>query len=212
MYTGLAVSRQLKPLSAAMTLCLLALPTMAQTPTVVVTEEAELISADIEAEDDFGDMVGISNRTTVIGVRSDDDACPDDPDCESGSAYIFELKGRHGWAEVAKLVASNAEAHGYFGRDVDIDGDTAIVGSDIRNDRQGGVYVYERDLGGTDAWGERIMLLPAGTNRAQQFGSDVAIDGDTILAAARLLDKVFVFDRLATDQLVKRVSGPAPCA
>ena len=49
--------------------------------------------------------------------------------------------------EQSKIYASDAGVNGYFGQDVAIDGDTAMVGA------AGGVYVFERNLGGANNWG-----------------------------------------------------------
>jgi len=35
--------------------------------------------------------VGLFNTTVLVGARFDDEACPQDPTCNSGSAYVFEI-------------------------------------------------------------------------------------------------------------------------
>ena len=52
-------------------------------------QEDELHASDAEAEDMFGRAVSISNGVAVIGAFEDDDACPKNPNCKSGSAYVF---------------------------------------------------------------------------------------------------------------------------
>ena len=57
----------------------------------VWSEQAKLTASDAAAGDLFGFSVSISGNTAIVGAESDDDACPSDPDCESGSAYIYDL-------------------------------------------------------------------------------------------------------------------------
>lgn len=63
----------------------------------VWSQEAKLIASDAAEEDHFGQSVGISTEgdMVVVGAVWDDDACKDNPDCNSGSAYVFV---RHGEA------------------------------------------------------------------------------------------------------------------
>ena len=53
-------------------------------------EQAKLLAADPAAIDEFGFAVAISaDGLAAIGALNDDEACPGNPDCNSGSAYIF---------------------------------------------------------------------------------------------------------------------------
>ena len=52
-------------------------------------QEAKLLADDGAAGDFFGGRIALSGNTAVVGASGDDDACPDDPDCNSGSAYVF---------------------------------------------------------------------------------------------------------------------------
>ncbi|NJP04964.1 MAG: hypothetical protein HC837_04715 [Chloroflexaceae bacterium] len=71
-----------------------------------------------------------------------------------------------------------------FGRAVAIDGDTVVVGapeSDMGNaSGQGSAYIFERNAGGADAWGQVARLLPARPATENRAGYAVAIDGDTV--------------------------------
>ncbi len=58
-----------------------------------VTEQDKLVAPDAAAGDRFGYAVGVSGDTIVVGSRLDDDACPGDPGCDSGSAYVFVRNG-----------------------------------------------------------------------------------------------------------------------
>ncbi len=54
-------------------------------------EEAKLTALDGEKADRLGTRVSVTDRFAVIGAAQDDDACPRDPDCNSGAAYVFDL-------------------------------------------------------------------------------------------------------------------------
>ena len=95
-----------------------------------------------------------------------------------------------------ELTSHNPATNRQLGRSAAIDGDTAILGA------PGGVlhsaYVFERNLGGPNAWGERVRLLhPPIVPGSSGFGDDVAISGDTILVGAPLDDDgyAWVFER-----------------
>jgi hypothetical protein len=156
-------------------------------------EERTLLSADwgeltqvFASDPGEGDLLGVdrsidvSGETFVAGARQDDAACPDDPDCNSGSAYVFLRNGR----EQAKLTASDAAAGDQFGWDVAIDGDTVVVGArnhDGAGSDSGAVYVFVRS--GT-TWTQQAKLTASDAAAFDVFGGAVAIDGDTIAVGA----------------------------
>jgi hypothetical protein len=51
----------------------------------------KLTAADTAELDFFGWSVAIENERVLIAAPFDDDACPDDPSCQSGAAYLFAL-------------------------------------------------------------------------------------------------------------------------
>jgi len=53
-------------------------------------EICKLTASDPIAPARFGESVAISGNTVILGAPMDDDACPSDPHCNSGSAYIFK--------------------------------------------------------------------------------------------------------------------------
>ncbi|MEM7246258.1 MAG: FG-GAP repeat protein, partial [Acidobacteriota bacterium] len=61
------------------------------------------------------------------------------------------------WEQVAKLLGDGLDTSHRFGHAVAQSGDTTAVGA--YNSADGGtVYVFERDQGGTDAWGQVTVL------------------------------------------------------
>ena len=93
-----------------------------------MTETAKLTASDPAVDDQFGSAVSLSGDTALVGANGNDDVCPLDLFCNSGSAYVFEKQGPV-WVQKAKLTASDAAAHDLFGSAVSLSGDTALVGA-----------------------------------------------------------------------------------
>ncbi|MCP4662904.1 MAG: DUF11 domain-containing protein [bacterium] len=164
----------------------------------------KLTAADADVSDCFGHSVGISGDTVIVGAHLNDDAGTD-----SGSAYVFERNagGADNWGQVRKLTAADADVSDWFGVSVGISGDTVIVGA-IRNDDagsdSGSAYVFERNAGGADNWGEVTKLTAADADAGDRFGVSVGISGDTVIVGAHLNDdagsasgSAYVFERNA---------------
>lgn len=117
---------------------------------------------DAEEGDQLGFSVGISGDTVVAGAWKDNESGKTD----NGSAYVFErdFGGTDNWGQIAKLVPSDTTTNDWFGFAVDVDGDDVIVGKPIRNPRQraGNAYLFSRNHGGPDNWGE-AKILPSPT-------------------------------------------------
>lgn len=147
-------------------------------------QSAKIVPADSPVGAVFGWSVAISGDTAIVGADLTDDSGQN-----SGSAYIFARgHGNYGgWWQVAKLTAADAAAGDVFGRAVAIDGDTAVVGApyaDDYGDNSGAVYVFRRDEGGLDAWGQVAKISPADTVMRSFFGCAVGISGDTAVVGA----------------------------
>ncbi len=134
--------------------------------------------------DDFGSSVAISGDTAIVGATGDDDNGGD-----SGSAYVYQRDqgGVDNWGQVTKITACDAAALDRFGLSVAISGDTAIVGAkddDDHGSTSGSAYVYRRDEGGVDNWGQGTKLTASDSAAGDQFGRSVAISGDTKIVGA----------------------------
>jgi pimeloyl-ACP methyl ester carboxylesterase len=96
------------------------------------------------------------------------------------SNYIYErnLGGNNQWNSIAKLtpVDQTRNVNG-----ASIDGDTAVIRNN-ENDRSLGVYIFERNQGGTNAWGQFAKLIIPNGNYYLTQG--IAISGDTIIVGA----------------------------
>jgi len=145
------------------------------------SQETKIIASDGAANDYFGYSVSISGDTIVVGAPNDDDVVD-----SSGSAYIFskDQGGADNWGEVQKLTASTAGLQNKFGISVSISGDTAVVGASgylASSDKLGKAYIFYRNQGGADNWGEVQKLTASDGEAGDEFGDSVAISGDTVV-------------------------------
>jgi len=147
-------------------------------------ETTILIASDAGEQDKFGCSVAISGDIVVVGAWVDDGVSVD-----SGSAYVFyrDQGGPDAWGEVVKLTASDPEFEDWFGLAVAIDGDTVVVGAqwaDGTETNSGAAYVFERDAGGPDNWGEVVILTASDESQDALFGHAVFFSGDTVIVGA----------------------------
>ncbi len=87
----------------------------------------------------------------------------------------------------AKVTASDARARDHFGHSVSIDGNRVAVGSPLNDEGgndAGAVYLYALSDATKPYAIEIAKLLPAASASGDQFGTSVAISGDTVLAGA----------------------------
>lgn len=124
----------------------------------------------------FGHAVAVENDTMVVTAPNALNG-PSGVGIATGAAYVFRFDGTR-WSEIAKLVPGDGTADDAFGASVGISGDTVVVGTPTRN----AVYVFERNLGGRDSWGQLVKL--ESPSAGPGFGQDVSISGDTLVVAA----------------------------
>ncbi|MDJ0839434.1 MAG: immunoglobulin domain-containing protein [Acidobacteriota bacterium] len=84
-------------------------------------------------------------------------------------------------AQLDKFISAGVPDYGHFGERMDIDGDILAVAA---GNKDGAVYIYQRDLGGPGAWGLVKMLVGSNTGPTGYFGTDLALSGDTLIVSA----------------------------
>lgn len=167
------------------------------------TQQAQLIANDGIAGATFGNSVALEENTAVIGAHTDS---PNSV-ANSGSAYIFVRSGTT-WTQQAKLVASDGGAGDTFGRAVNINGDTVIVGAsqdDIgTNTDQGSAYIFVR-TGST--WSQQAKMVANDSAADEEFSfGGVTIENDTAVVGTPFGDvgtkinqgSVYVFTRIGS--------------
>lgn len=170
--------------------------------------EATLVGSDTRASDDFGFSVAVSGDTIVVGAFEHD--VPTGGGARvlnSGAAYVFVRGGGGGWTQQAKLVADVPTPVDNFGRSVDVDGDTIVVGNLFDDEpgksNTGAAFVFARTA---TAWTQEARLTASDTAGGDGLGFSVAVERDTVLASADLDDdvggadsgSVYVFTRAGT--------------
>jgi len=158
-----------------------------------VTEVKKLLASDGATCDWFGDSVAVAGDTIVVGAVNDDDK-----GFESGSAYVFRRNqgGADNWGQVTKLTASDGAAADWFAYSVAAAGDTIAVGAPSDDDKgsdSGSAYVFHRNQGGTDNWGQVTKLTASDGAAAELFGYSVSVARDVIVVSAQ--NSAYVFHR-----------------
>jgi len=172
------------------------------------SQDAYLKASNTGGGDLFGKSVAIAGDSVVIGaLREASNAVGvngdqgNDSASQAGAAYVFVRNVAGDWAQQAYLKASNTDAGDLFGESVAVAGDIAVVGaraedssaSGVNGDQtsnvagsSGAAYVFVRD--GTGAWNQQAYLKASNPNAGDEFGTSVAIAGDTVLVSARFED------------------------
>jgi len=240
--------------TAFLTLLLIAIVASTPATALTVNESQKLFAVDGVARDYFGYAVAISGDIAVVGAFADDldlrDAGavyvfdrvdgdwvqqatlrPDDPvqdhyfgwsvavdgetivvgapgdrwlSWDTGSAYVF-TRSHDLWIQEAKLIAADAQPRAEFGSSVAISGDTVLIGTPLAHvfepelmTNQGAVYAFSRSAG---EWTQQAKLLASDGTRGDEFGTSVAMEGDTAVIGAPLDDaphasgSAYVFSR-----------------
>ena len=181
-------------------------------------EVKKLTAPDPEAGDNFGVGVAVSGDTAVVGAIGDDAG---GIGFATGAAFVFgrDQGGADNWGELKKLIASDAEAGDEFGTSVAISGDTAVVGKprdDAGGSLAGAAYVFGRNEGGADNWGEANKLTASDAETGDRLGR-VAVSGDTAIAGAHGEDAggadagaAYIFDLLQPKPTPTPTPTPKP--
>ncbi len=142
----------------------------------------------------FGSTVALNGNTALIGAHNK----LNDSNEPTGAAYVFEdINGN--WLQTKKLTASTEQAHSDFGRYIALDGDTIAVTApffDIGSQLGvGAVYIFERNLGGADNWGESQQIMAEMPSGSGAFGNSVALRDNLLLIGEPGENKVHVYNR-----------------
>lgn len=100
-------------------------------------ETTQLVAPDIEAGDQYGADVSISNDFVVVGARHNNGM--------KGCAHLFMRSG-DSWIHASKLTASDGNSGDNFGNRVRINGSNIVIGSlwdDDKGTNSGSVYVFK---------------------------------------------------------------------
>ena len=183
-------------------------------------QTSKLVAGDGVVFDNFGYTLSLSGDVLAVAAWTEDESQGSSTvgggsaraGNDSGSTYLLERNRATGtWSELTKIdsprmtVSSEEALFDNFAKTIAIDGDTLIVGAseeEASDADQGTVYVFDRNTGGPNQWGEAARLRAGDGATFDRFGTSVAISGDTIVVGATGDDDggsgagtAFVFDR-----------------
>ena len=132
-------------------------PTVVDTVTSVIAMQSlvgVIDSAGTSTGGSFGQSVDISSEFAVIGAPNADTLGEN-----AGAAYIYRLEpgSTNKWTQWRRLEPATVTAGNRFGRSVAITEDFLAVGTSEQvpvAGQTGAVYIYRRQEGGADNWGE----------------------------------------------------------
>jgi hypothetical protein len=159
-------------------------PGLAEAPAAALSQlpsaqQARLLASDGTDFDTLGASVALAGATAVVGAPRNDERGTD-----AGAAYVFARSGAS-WTQQAKLTAADGAGNENFGTAVAVAGDTALVGaifaSDAGSSAFGAVYVFVRSGA---SWTQQAKLVPPDGVADDQFGTSVALAGDTAVVGA----------------------------
>ena len=145
-------------------------------------QQSKLTASDGAASDDFGSSVAINGGNIFVGAYQDTVGTT-----QRGSVYIFRtLSGN--WTQNTKSLDPYSVANDNFGASVAVSGDTAVVSAPqttIGSSAQGVAWIFVRNGA---SWTLLQPLYDPNGAANDNFGSSVAISGDTIIIGANLDD------------------------
>jgi len=115
----------------------------------------------------------------------------DDLGSGSGLAYIFarDEGGLDNWEQVKKLTASDGSIDGRFGWSVSISGDLVLARAIGNLSHSGSSYLFARNEGGDDNWGQLRKLTATDGSVDDRFGWLVSVSGQSVLVGAFQADE-----------------------
>jgi len=150
------------------------------------TQQAKIVSSDLQASDYFGYDVALNSDATyaIVGAGFEDGGAGD-PTSNAGAAYIYTRSGST-WTEQAKIQANDVTANAYFGvgTSMNSSGDRVIIGAYGLNNNIGSVYIFQR-AGST--WTQQAKLRGSDANAVSGSGGlknvSMSDDGNTVIYA-----------------------------
>jgi hypothetical protein len=139
-------------------------------------EETKLTASDGKANELFGWSAAIAGDYAMVGTKVDTLT-------ESGYVYFYHYDGSS-WPEEAIIVANDGGRGDWFGYDISISGDRALIGSphdDVNEPDAGSAYIFRYN--GSN-WVEEAKLTASDGAAYDYFGNTVFLSGDYALVGA----------------------------
>jgi hypothetical protein len=135
-------------------------------------DEDKLTAPDAAQDDRFGSSVALAGDIAAI-------AAPD-ADLYAGVAYVYRYGGSS-WGAGVELPASGLAADDQLGKSIAAAADTVVVGAPDADLLAGAAYVFWYNGA---SWIQQARLSASDAAAGHEFGSSVAISGDTLVVGA----------------------------
>jgi hypothetical protein len=176
------------------------------------TQVRKVVAPDRGENDYFGESVGISAGSAIVGAyKQDKNASGGSSMFDAGAAYMC-VRRDTGWALQQKITAAVRQYGAGFGFAVAISGNRAVVGAMDEDpgglSEAGAAYIFRLD---NSTWVQEERLVAADTAASSEFGWSVSMSGDDAAIGAyrahydgpepfvNLAGCVYVFVRSDTD-------------
>lgn len=153
------------------------------------TETVKLTASDAASLDNLGNGVALSADWAAVGATWDDR-----PGLTNAGAVYLYASPPGGWGSVGgpvveslKIVPLDPDSDDEFGQSLAIEGDALVVGNYSDDDgapNAGSAYIFERNQGGPDNWGQVAKLVASNPETRANLGASVAISGNLVVAGA----------------------------
>ncbi|MDP3938660.1 MAG: FG-GAP repeat protein, partial [Deltaproteobacteria bacterium] len=142
------------------------------------TQQAKLTPLDLAPLDEFGRAVAIYKDTIVVGAPLHNQVGDN-----SGAAYVFHRDGGK-WKQEARIIPHDLAPLDHFGASVDVDGNSIIAGSPLRNDvgdNSGAAYLFRRyDW----KWRQEAKITAADLAPLDSFGTSVGLSWESAIVGS----------------------------
>ncbi|MEO7330371.1 MAG: FG-GAP repeat protein, partial [Minicystis sp.] len=148
---------------------------------VMWSQQAKLVAADGQPDDQLGNAVALSGNLALIGAFH---AGPKAPG--SGAAYAFQRQGDV-WSLDAKLFPADGAATDFFGYALALSGTSALVGAPNNSQAgfdAGATYAFDRSTG---SWSPQAKLLASNAAAVDNFGRAIAMNASSAVIGAPLV-------------------------
>ncbi len=144
-------------------------------------ETKKLTDLNGSAGDQYGYEVAISNNYAVVGSGGYSKNNP--------VVHVYKKNegGINNWGLIKELSAEGITAQDEFGWAVSIDGDFIAVGAhkdEITENEQGVVYIFYKNEGGTDNWGQVAKISADDATAEANFGFSIEINENLLIVSA----------------------------
>jgi len=152
---------------------------------------ATTLAPPTEDVSEFGRSIALDEGIAVVGSQLGSVAGPSD----DGAAFVYERR-RGSWRPMGQLASDTEGREDGFGRAVAVAGETIAVGAPLAaidgHGNAGVVSVFERRGG---RWRRQARLARPSHRPDQQFGCDLALDGDRLLVGSEFGPGPVAFER-----------------